>query len=58
MMEDALIPSFQHVSSYRLQHILLWDMDLKLLVVPWGLESLVEGSLVIDIWNTSMSPPQ
>jgi hypothetical protein len=30
MMEDALMPSFQWISSYRCQHILLWDRDLEL----------------------------
>ena len=29
MMKDALMPSFQRISSYRLQHILLWGRDLE-----------------------------
>jgi hypothetical protein len=56
MMGDALIPSFQWISSYRLQHIFLWDRDLESLLVPWGLQSSVAGSLAIDSGNTSMSP--
>jgi hypothetical protein len=55
MMGDALIPSFQQISSYQLQHIFLWDKDLESLLVPWGLQSSVEGSLTIDSGNTSMS---
>jgi hypothetical protein len=55
MMGDALIPSFQWISSYRLQHILLWDRDLESFLVPWGLQSSVVGSLTIDSGNTSMS---
>ena len=27
MMKDALMPSFQRISSYRLQHLLLWERD-------------------------------
>jgi hypothetical protein len=56
MMGDALIPSFQWISSYRLQHIFLWDRDLESFLVPWGLQSSVAGSLAIDSGNTSMSP--
>jgi hypothetical protein len=56
MMGDALIPSFQWISSYRLQHIFLWDRDLESFLVPWGLQSSVAGSLTIDSGNTSMSP--
>ena len=29
MMKDSLMPSFQWISSYRLQHILLWELDLE-----------------------------
>jgi len=50
------MPSFQWISSYQLRHILLWDMDLEYLLVPWGLQLLVVGSLAIDNGNTSMSP--
>ena len=28
-MKDALMPSFQRISSYQLQHILLWEWDLE-----------------------------
>ena len=28
-MEDALIPSFQQISSYQLQHLFVWEWDLK-----------------------------
>ena len=29
MMKDALMPSFQWISSYRLQHLLLRERDLE-----------------------------
>ena len=29
-MEDPLMPSFQRISSYRLQHLLLWEWDLEI----------------------------
>ena len=28
-MKDALIPSFEQISSYRLQHLFLWESDLE-----------------------------
>ena len=28
-MKDALIPSFQRISSYQLQHLLIWEWYLE-----------------------------
>jgi hypothetical protein len=52
------MPSFQQISSYRFQHILLSDRNLESFLVPWGLQSLVAGSLATDSGNTSMSLDQ
>ena len=47
-MEDDLIPSFQQISSYQIQHIFLWEWDLEFMIVPRGLMlSLVAISLAI-----------
>jgi len=37
LMGDVLISSFQQISSYWLQCIFLWDMDVESLLLPWGL---------------------
>jgi hypothetical protein len=49
---NALLPMDLFLST---SPILLWDRDLESLLVPWGLQSSVAGSLTIDSGNTSMS---
>jgi len=55
IMDDALMHSFQWISSYHPQHILLWDRDLESFLRPRGLQSSMASSLAIDSGNTSMS---
>ena len=55
-MGDALMPSFQQISSHRLQ-IIYSGIGVESFWVPWDLQSSVAGSLTIDSFgNTTMSP--
>jgi hypothetical protein len=50
---NSLLPTDLFLSTST--HLAL-GQDLESLLVPWGLQSSVAGSLTIDSGNTSMSP--
>ena len=59
LMKDSLMPSFQRISSYRLQHILLWGWDLEFYDSTLGI--VVLNGNFPRYWvvgNTLMSPTQ